>query len=250
MYKCILIDDEEPSIKTLKIIIENYCNNELEIVGTAGTIEEAYAAINDKKPDIIFLDIEMPRGSGFDLLEKFTNPTFEVIFTTGFDQYAITAIKFSALDYLLKPINIEELREAIQKAKDRIEGKNTQQNLKFLIQNLKNPRDKANKIPLPILNGLQFVTISSIIYCEADEDYTYVYMNDGSKITVSKSIKEFEDLLLEYDFFRIHHSFLINRHYIKRYIKGEGGTILTEQGVELSVSRRRKTEFLAWLSNF
>jgi two-component system, LytTR family, response regulator len=250
MYKCILIDDEEPSIQTLRIIVENYCNNELEIVGTAGTIEDAYAQIIEKKPDIIFLDIEMPHGSGFDLLEKFIKPTFEVIFTTGFDQYAITAIKFSALDYLLKPINIEELREAIKKAKERLEGKNTQQNLQFLIQNLKNPRDKANKIPLPILNGFQFITISSIIYCEADEDYTYVYLNDNQKITVSKSIKEFEDLLTEYDFFRIHHSFLINRNFIKKYIKGEGGTVLTEHGVELPVSRRRKTEFLTWLSNF
>lgn len=250
MYKCIIVDDEKPSVETLRHIIQNYCSDDLTIIGTAGSVDEAYLLIMEKNPDVVFLDIEMPHGSGFDLLEKFTDSSFEVIFTTGFDEYAVTAIKFSALDYLLKPINIEELREAIKKAKKRIESKNSQQNLQFLIQNLKNPRDKTNKIPLPILNGFEFVTINSIIYCESDEDYTYVYLVDSPRMAVTKSIKEFEDLLVAYDFFRIHHSYLINRSFIKKYIKGEGGTVLTDQGVELPVSRRRKTEFLAWLSNF
>jgi two-component system, LytTR family, response regulator len=250
MYKCVIIDDERPSVETLRHIIQNYCSEDLNIVGTAGSVEEAYAVINEKNPDIIFLDIEMPHGSGFDLLEKFSDTSFEVIFTTGFDEYAVTAIKFSALDYLLKPINIEELKEAVKKAKKRLEGKNSQQNLQFLVQNLRNPRDKTNKIPLPILNGFQFITINSIIYCESDEDYTYVYLSDNTRMAVTKSIKEFEDLLVAYDFFRIHHSYLINRSFIKKYIKGEGGTVLTDQGVELPVSRRRKTEFLTWLSNF
>jgi two-component system LytT family response regulator len=250
MLKGIIVDDENRSVGTLKSIIEQYCSNELTVTQTANNIEEAYQKINETNPDIVFLDVEMPHGSGFDLLEKFVKPPFEIIFTTGFDHYAVAAIKFSALDYLLKPINIEELKDAINKAKARIESKNTQSNIDYLIQNLRNPKDKSNKIPLPILNGFQFVAVNTIVYCEADEDYTYVHLNNGQKITVSKSIKDFEDLLSNYDFFRIHHSYLINKIYIKKYIKGEGGTIVTDQNLELPVSRRRKTEFLEWLNSF
>ncbi len=250
MYKAVIVDDENRSVETLKSIIQQFCSDEVEVTGTANSVQEAYPLILATSPDIVFLDVEMPHGSGFDLLEKFTKPTFEVVFTTGFDHYAVTAIKFSALDYLLKPINIEEVREAISKAKKRIEGKHTQHNLEHLIQNLRHPRDKTNKIPISVVNGFQFVPVNTIVYCEADDDYTYVHLTENQKLTVSKNIKEFEDILANYDFFRIHHSYLINRDYIKRYIKGEGGTILTEQGNELPVSRRRKPEFLEWLNNF
>jgi two-component system, LytTR family, response regulator len=250
MYKAVIVDDENRSVETLRSIIQQFCSDEVEVIGTANSVQEAYPLILANLPDIVFLDVEMPHGSGFDLLEKFVKPTFEVVFTTGFDHYAVTAIKFSALDYLLKPINIEEVREAISKAKKRIEGKHTQQNLEHLIQNLRHPRDKTNKIPISVVNGFHFVPVNTIVYCEADDDYTYVHLSDNQKLTVSKNIKEFEDILANYDFFRIHHSFLINRDYIKRYIKGEGGTIMTEQGKELPVSRRRKPEFLEWLNNF
>jgi two-component system, LytTR family, response regulator len=250
MYKAIIVDDENRSVDTLRSIIQQFCSNEVEIVGTANSVQEAYTLIHLVKPDIVFLDVEMPHGSGFDLLEKIPKPNFEVIFTTGFDRYAVTAIKFSALDYLLKPINIEEVKDAISKAKKRIESKHTQNNLEHLINNLRHPRDKNNKIPISVVNGFQFVPVNTIVFCQADDDYTYIYLIDGQKLTVSKNIKEFEDILANYDFFRIHHSYLINRDYIKRYIKGEGGTILTEQGNELPVSRRRKQEFLEWLNNF
>lgn len=250
MYKAIIVDDENRSVETLKSIIQQFCSNEVEIVGTANSVQEAYTLIHLVKPDIVFLDVEMPHGSGFDLLERIPKPNFEVIFTTGFDRYAVTAIKFSALDYLLKPINIEEVKEAVSKAKKRIEGKHTQNNLEHLINNLRHPRDKNNKIPISVVNGFQFVPVNTIVFCQADDDYTYIYLIDGQKLTVSKNIKEFEDILANYDFFRIHHSYLMNRDYIKRYIKGEGGTILTEQGNELPVSRRRKQEFLEWLNNF
>lgn len=250
MYKAIIVDDENRSVETLKIILQQFCTNEVEIVGTANCIQDAYTLIHSVSPDIVFLDVEMPHGSGFDLLEKIPKPNFEVIFTTGFDRYAVTAIKFSALDYLLKPINIEEVREAVSKAKKRIEGKHTQNSLEHLINNLRHPRDKTNKIPISVVNGFQFVPVNTIVYCEADDDYTYIHLTDNQKLTVSKNIKEFEDILANYDFFRIHHSYLVNRDYIKKYVKGEGGTILTEQGNELPVSRRRKQEFLEWLSNF
>ena len=250
MYKAIIIDDENRSVETLRVILQQFCADEVQVVGTANSIQEAYTLIHTVLPDIVFLDVEMPHGSGFDLLEKIQKPTFEVIFTTGFDRYAITAIKFSALDYLLKPINIEEVKDAISKAKKRIEGKHTQNSLEHLINNLRHPKDKNNKIPISVVNGFQFVPVNTIVYCEADDDYTYVHLVDSQKLTVTKNIKEFEDILANYDFFRIHHSFLLNRDYIKRYIKGEGGTILTEQGSELPVSRRRKQDFLDWLSTF
>lgn len=250
MYKAIIVDDENRSVETMKIILQQFCSDEVKVVGTANSIQEAYTLIHAVSPDIVFLDVEMPHGSGFDLLERIPKPNFEVIFTTGFDRYAVTAIKFSALDYLLKPINIEEVKEAVLKAKKRIEGKHTQNNLEHLINNLRHPKDKTNKIPISVVNGFQFVPVNTIVYCEADDDYTYIHLTENQKLIVSKNIKEFEDILADYDFFRIHHSFLINRDYIKKYVKGEGGTILTEQGNELPVSRRRKQDFLEWLNNF
>ncbi len=249
MFSCVIVDDENRSVETLTTIIEKYCDNELVIKGKANAIDEAFILINTQKPDIVFLDIEMPYGSGFDLLERFEEIDFEVIFTTGFDQYAITAIKFSALDYLLKPINITELKEAIVKATRRIQNKSSKNDFRLLLENLRKPKNKASKIPLPVLNGLELVQIDSIVYCEADEDYTHVYLKSGSKITVTKSIKDFEELLEAYDFFRIHHSFLVNKLCIKKYTKGEGGLILTELNNEIPVSRRRKTEFLEWLND-
>ena len=190
----------------------------------------------------------MPFGSGFDLLEKFDKIDFQVIFTTGFDQYAITAIKFSALDYLLKPINIQEVRDAVSKAINNIESKQLNDNFKILLENLRKPKNTSNKIPLPVINGLELVQIDQIVYCHADEDYTHLFLKDGSKKVVTKSIKDFEELLTEYGFFRIHHSFLINKSYIKKYTKGEGGSVITELDTEIPVSRRRKIEFLQWLN--
>jgi two-component system, LytTR family, response regulator len=249
MYTCIIIDDENRSVETLSKIVTTYCEDKLEILATANNIDDAYPLIKNKKPDVIFLDIEMPFGSGFDLLERFDEIDFQVIFTTGFDQYAITAIKFSALDYLLKPINIAELKMAVDKAIVNIENTDYKSNFKIFLDTLKKTKNSTNKIPLPVLNGLELVQIDHIVYCEADEDYTHVFLQDGTKKIVTKSIKDFEELLETYDFFRIHHSFLVNKKYIKKYTKGEGGTILTDLNVEIPVSRRRKSEFLEWLND-
>jgi two-component system, LytTR family, response regulator len=248
MYKCVIIDDENKSIETLSKIINTYCDSQISILGVSQNIDDAYELIKKQKPDIVFLDIEMQFGSGFDLLERFDEINFQVIFTTGFDQYAITAIKFSALDYLLKPINILELKEAVKKAIKNIESVDTKGNFKILLENIKMPKNVTNRIPLPVLNGLDLVQIDTIVYCEADEDYTHVFLKDGTKKVVTKSIKDFEELLETYGFYRIHHSFLINKFYIKKYTKGEGGTVMTELNNELPVSRRRKSEFLAWLN--
>lgn len=251
MKTCVIIDDEERSVDTLNTIITKFLEDKLQVLGTANNANEGFELISKKKPQIVFLDIEMPHGSGFDLLEMFTEPSFEVIFTTGFAQYAINAIKFSAIDYLLKPINIAELIKSVDKAIARIDsGGNSADNLQQLLNNIKTPKSKENKVPLPVLKGFEMVRVKDIIYCKADEDYTHVYLNtESEKLVVTKSIKDFEELLSEYDFFRIHHSFLVNKDYIKKYIKGEGGTILTENGVEIPVSRRKKNDFISWLKS-
>lgn len=251
MKTCVIIDDEERSVETLETIITRFLEDKLEILGTANNANKGFELITEKKPQLVFLDIEMPHGSGFDLLEMFSEPNFEVIFTTGFAQYAINAIKFSAIDYLLKPINISELIKSVDKAISRIDsGGNSTNDLQLLLNNIKRPKSKENKVPLPVMKGLEMVRVKDIIYCKADEDYTHVYLNlDNQKLVVTKSIKDFEELLTEYDFFRVHHSFLVNKDYIKKYIKGEGGNILTENGVEIPVSRRKKNDFISWLKN-
>ena len=248
MKNYVIIDDEPRSVESLHNIVTNFSDFDLKYLGSAHNIEDGFNLIKQTKPDLVFLDIEMPFGSGFDLVEKFEKINFQVIFTTGFDQYAITAIKFSALAYLLKPINITELKEAIGRANKKIEEKSGSENLKVLLENLKLSKNTNNKIPLPSLTGLDLVSIESIVHCEADEDYTHVFLRDGTKKVVTKSIKDFEELLVSYGFFRVHHSFLVNRVYIKKYTKGEGGSILTDFDVEIPVSRRRKAEFLQWLN--
>lgn len=250
MIRYVIIDDEEKSIDTLSYMLKHYCECEIEEVGVATNIKDAFDLIKTQKPELVFLDIEMPFGSGFDLLEKFETLNFQVIFTTGFDHYAISAIKFSALDYLLKPININELNIAVKKALVKIEEKSGFDNLNHLLQNLKFPRLNSNKIPLPSINGLDMVIVDQIVYCQADEDYTQIFLKDGSRKVVTKSIKEFEEILMNYGFFRVHHSFLINKSYIKKYTKGEGGTITTDYGHEIPVSRRKKPEFLHWINEF
>ena len=194
------------SIETLTLIINNYCDETISILGTAENIAVAFSQIQTKKPDIVFLEIEMPIGSGFDLLRKFKEINFQIIFTTGFNQYAITAIKFRALDYLLKPINIIELKETLIKTLKNIDSKNSNENYRLFLKNFKKPKNLSNRIPLPVLDGLELVQINTIVYCQADEDYTYVFLIDGTKKVVTKSIKDFEELLEVYGFFRIHHS--------------------------------------------
>lgn len=249
MNTCVLIDDEIRSIDTLKTIIENFLDEDLKILGTANSAQEGFNLILKTKPEIVFLDIEMPHQTGFDMLELFNNIDFEVIFTTGFDQYAITAIKFSALDYLLKPINISELQQAVQKAIERLSSKTSDNQIQNLLKNIRSPKDSTNKIPLPVMNGLEMVQVGQIVHCEASQDYTIVTLLNGKTILVSRSIKYFEELLNDYNFFRTHHSYLINKEFIKKYVKGEGGYIITESGKEIPVSRRKKPDFLTWLNS-
>lgn len=246
MLKSIIIDDEVNSRKTLDKLIKNFCPD-VEVIALADSIKHGMAEIKKNNPDLIFLDIEMPGGSGFDLLENISPVNFEVIFTTAYDHYAVQAFKFSALDYLLKPIDVKELIAAIEKVKKKKDSQSTNKNLENFLKNLPNFQNN-NKIALPTHEGLIFVPINQLIRCESDGNYTHFYLTTGEKIMVSRTMKDFEDILLQNNFFRVHNTHLINMGQIKKYVKGEGGHIVMSDNSQIEVSRRKKEEFLQKLS--
>ncbi len=242
----VIVEDEKNSQALLKELIEQYCES-LKVVAIAGSVKDAIAYIEEHKPQIIFLDIELPDGDGFQVLEHFENPEFEIIFTTAYDQYAMRAFKFSATDYLLKPVDIEELEEAVQRATKKVrEGHSseTTNQLAALLKNIRGKQPELKRIVLPTSNGFTVVNPIDIIRCESDRNYTFIFLTDGRKILVSRTIKEYEELLEDYDFFRIHQSHLINLKYLKNYTRGRGGYVELNDGTTLDVSARRKSEFL------
>lgn len=241
MLKSIIVDDEPKSRENLQIVLQDFVSN-VTVEALCATVNEAVTAINNTKPDIVFLDIEMQQETGFDLLNKIGEIDFEVIFITAYSDYAIKAIKFSAIDYLLKPIDIEELKSAVQRVIQKREGR-TSGRLRILRDNLTAPKEKL-KIGLPTAHGIIFTGVENILYCEASSNYTVLYTTDGKEYVASKTLKEYEDLLLEYNFFRIHHSYLVNLSAIKKYVKGDGGYVILANEVSLDVSKRKKTDFL------
>lgn len=242
MITAIIIDDEAKGRLALREKLSAYCPM-VQVLAEAGNGQEALLLIQHHKPQLIFLDIEMPRMNGFEMLNALAEKNFHVIFTTAYDQYAIKAIKYAAFDYLLKPVDIEELKTAVEK----IELKETNQTKKqaeLLQQNIEHPKKQLNKLAIPTLEGLLFFDINDIIHLEANSNYTFIHFLGKPKITASKTLKEFEEILPENIFFRTHHSHLINLNYIKRYIKGDGGQIELQNGNYVDVSRRKKEEFL------
>ncbi len=242
MITAIIIDDEAKGRLALREKLLAYCP-QIKLLAEATNGQEALMLIQHHKPQLIFLDIEMPRMNGFEMLNELREKNFHIIFTTAYDQYAIKAIKYAAFDYLLKPIDIEELKTAIEKI-DAKENNQTKKQVELLQQNMQHPKKQLNKLAIPTLEGLLFFDINDIIHLEANSNYTFIYFSDKSKITASKTLKEFEDILPESIFFRTHHSHLINLNYIKRYIKGDGGQIELQNGNYVDVSRRKKEEFL------
>lgn len=242
MINCIIVDDEPKSRESLKILLEDFCQN-VVVKALCQDVAEAVEAIQNHKPDVVFLDIHLQRETGFDLLTRLNDVNFEVIFTTAYSEYAIKAFKFSAIDYLLKPIDIEELKRALAKVEKRMSD-TISDRLKQLIQNLKSPSTENYKLALPTSDGLVFVKINDIIYCEASSNYTLIFTGDGKKHVVSRTLKEYEDMLSEHSFFRIHNSYLINLNAIKKYVRGEGGYVIMNNDQSLDVSKRKKEAFL------
>ncbi|MFT4679237.1 MAG: two-component system LytT family response regulator [Flavobacteriales bacterium] len=243
MIRAIIVDDEEDARKTLQIFVNQYCPK-VEVIDEADGVQDAYRKIMSQEPDLVFLDIQMDDGTGFDLLEKVRNPNFVVIFTTAFDEFAIKAFKYSAIDYLLKPIDPDELIEAVSKVDIGKEDNSVK------IQNLMENQGKQefDRITLSSQEGLTFVKLENIMRLESDSNYTHFFLTSGEKITVPKSLKEYELILPSSRFFRTHQSHIVNLNYVKKYMKEDGGYVLMEDGSEVFVARRRKEEFIAVLT--
>jgi two-component system LytT family response regulator len=238
----VIVDDENHSRETLKNLVVEFCEG-VEVLATASSVTEAITAIKNTKPDIVFLDIELQTGTGFDILDQIENITFEVIFTTAFEQYALKAVKFSSLDYLLKPIDLEELQKAVDKAR-KIKDKDVyNKKLETLLHNLKQQQPTTNKICLSTTDGYEFINVEEICYCKAEGSYTSFKLIDGATHLVSKHLKEYETLLADQYFMRVHNSFLINLNEVKKYIKSDGGYILMNNGDSVSISRNKKDDF-------
>lgn len=240
--KAVLVEDEKHSREALRNLIDEFCKD-VSVVGTAESVEDAVQIIRSTSPDIVFLDIELQTGTGFDVLTNLSDMSFDVIFTTAYEHYAIRAIKFSSLDYLLKPIDIEELQQAINKARARQNAAYQKQQLETLLVNITGKHMK--RICLATADRLEFVSISDISLCEASGSYTNVYLKGGRKIMVSKHLKEYETLLTEDQFMRVHNSFLVNLREVKQYVKSDGGYLLMNDNRQVSISPKKRDEFLA-----
>jgi two-component system LytT family response regulator len=241
MIQAVIVDDEQPSIDRLSGLLTTHCSH---LVHLAGTVTEGAKLINNLQPELVFLDVQLGDETGFDLLKRLPEIQFGVVFTTAFDKYAVQAFRFSAIDYLLKPIDPADLMEAITKMKERHSAQDTARRLDVLFHNLKPLEGTAKKISVPTLNGFVFVEVSKIIRCESDVNYTNIFLTDKRKLTVAKTLKEFEELLSDYNFYRVHNSHLINLAYMTGYHKGKGGYVTMADNSEIEVSSRRKSDFL------
>ena len=213
-------------------------------MGVCNTVKSALADIDELKPELVFMDIMLSDGNAFDLLSQLNERNFEIIFTTAHDEFAIKAIKFSALDYIVKPVGIEDLKEAVRKAQLKSASQTKAQRYDVLLQNIKTHSGKLQRIALPTQEGHSMIDVKDIVRFEADGSYTNVYLSTKEKIMVSKPIKDFETLLTDEDFFRVHHSHLINLMHLKRYVKGSGGQAIMSDGLSVEVALRRKEDFL------
>ncbi len=247
MITAVIIDDEDDGRDAIELAVKKYCP-EVTITGTYGTPELGVKAIRQLKPSLVFLDVQMPQMSGFDVLQQLSPITFEVIFVSAYDRYAIKAIKFSALDYLLKPVDVDDLIQAISKVKERLYNKNNFFQYQSVLNNVQSKGGKIEKLAVPSLNGIDFFETADIIYCKADGSYTTLFLKNKQSCVVSKNLKDFENLLAESGFCRVHHSFLINLRHVQKYIKGEGGYVLLTEGHHVDISRRKKDEFIALLA--
>ena len=248
MIKAIIIEDEKMSRETLRKMLEKYCPT-VEIVAEADGYRKGIEQIRKFNPDVIFLDIQMPDGSGFRLLEELDDIDFEIIFTTAFDQFAIKAIKYSALDYLLKPIIPQDLVDAIKKVEKKRFDLKKKKNLDILMENVHTPEESTQKIILSTAEMIHVINVDDSIRCESDNYYTYFFFTDGRKLLVSKTLKENEELLSNHNFIRPHKSHLVNVKYIKSFIRQEGGYIIMTDGSRIPVSRRKKDKIMETLFN-
>ncbi|WP_460220216.1 LytR/AlgR family response regulator transcription factor [Psychroserpens sp. MEBiC05023] len=239
----VLIDDEPMALNSLKRMLSKHCP-ELTVIGETINPEEAILLINNKKPDLLFLDIAMPRLDGFELLNRIDYKNAQVIFITAYDEYALQAFKTAAADYLLKPVDKDELIAAVTKVSKSLESDTTQNYLTELFERLQNNNKRVSTIGLPTMEGLDFIKTENIIYCHSDGNYTEIYLENKHKLLVTRKLKFMEEKLDATQFVRVHNSYVINLNYVKKYIKGRGGTLIMSNGSSIPVSVRKKNDFL------
>lgn len=248
MTRAIIIDDEPHCIDHLSELLSTYCGSLVGVVGSAGTVEDGCRAILDLQPQLVFMDIQLHDETSFDLLHRLPVVDFDIIFVTAYEKYAIQAFKFSAIDYLLKPVDPDDLGQAIARLQQKRSKEETAGRWETLFQNLKSGPGLPKRISVPTAKGLEFLPIQEIARCESHINYTTLFLATGRKLTVARTLKEFEELLSEYNFFRVHNSHLINLAYIKSYNKGKGGSVCMTDNTEIDVSTRRKDELLRRLA--
>jgi two-component system LytT family response regulator len=243
MIKAILIDDEVHCLDTLNMMLSDYCS-EVQVIEQCVSAKKALEAIEKLKPDLVFLDIEMPVMNGFELLEQLSTISFAIIFTTSYDQYAIKAIRFSALDYLLKPIDPKELVIAVKKVQEERHLPLAEQ-FQMLLNQIQGKGAGFSKVAVPTAEGFELIYAEQIICCEANDNYTHFFLKNKNKIIACRTLKEIEEQLQGFPFFvRVHNSFLVNLNEVTRYIRGEGGYLVMSDGTSVNVSRSRKEALL------
>ena len=243
MLKAIIIDDETHCITRLSELLKDFCGDNVQLLDSFSSVKEGISGILKLHPDVVFLDVQMNDKTGFDLLNEICDINFEVIFTTAYEKYAVQAFKFSAVDYLLKPVDADDLVAAVNKLNKKISGNEISQKINTLFHNLKN-NQASKRISIPTVDGISFVEINDIIRCQSQINYTVIFLKDKQKITVAKTLKEFEELLSDYNFYRVHNSHLVNLSCIKKYHKGKGGSVFMTDHSEIEVSTRRKEGLL------
>lgn len=247
MISCVIIDDEKPAREALDLMLSRYFPEKIKVLAKAESLKEGIFAIYKNHPDLVFLDIEMPEENGTLIFNYFQQVNFSVIFTTAYREYAIKAIKLAALDYILKPVSVDDLKVAISLYEKHKLKTASAENIEKLI-NVLHPVNRVEKIPLPTFTGFQLEKVNSIMYCEADQNYTRVFIVDGEKLLISKPLNVVQSLLPDDIFYRIHKSHIVNLNYIKTYSRAEGFHVMLENGVKLDVATRRNEDFLKALT--
>jgi two-component system LytT family response regulator len=248
MITCIIIDDETKCVHTLELMVKRYCP-ELQLMASCDSAESGLEAIREHKPQVVFLDIEMPKMNGFDMLDKVGKIDFHVVFTTAYSQFAIKAFQYSALNYLLKPIDPDDLVDTVK----RIQGMQRppqQEQIDILLETLRRPEPKLQRIALSTHDGLLFVQTADIMYCQSENNYTWVYLTKGGKHLLAKTLKEFEETLPPQEFYRIHNSYLVNLNEIQRFIRDDGGYVIMNNGTQITIARARREQFFSLFDKF
>ena len=241
-YTAIITDDEKHSRETLRLELEQHCP-EVKVVAMCSTGPEAVQAVKEHDPDLLFLDVQMPRMDGFQVLEKLGEIKGQVIFVTAFDQYAIRAFRFSAVDYLLKPVQPTELREAVRRALEKAATTGTGQQMRVLMHNLGPDGSRHPRIALPTGDGVEFFGVDRIVRCEADSNYTHVHLQDARKMLLSRTLKDVDEMLSPHGFFRCHQSLLINPAHLSKFVRSEGGYLVMDDGANVPLAKSRRDAF-------